>query len=215
MLNLLRTCSRTVVSPCSVAGRNLLWRGGAALARPRPAALAVLAVLAAAAATTGCGRQHPVALPPPAGPVSAASAPAASPPTARDRVISAYIGYWQASGQAIDAGRPSRARVILAPYVTADSLPSMIAVLQQDWQQHAVAYGSPVLHIRSVVIRQGTATVHDCIDLSHAGLRNARTGRVFPRSFGSPRANYYASLVRDGGRWLVSNVVPVVASCDP
>jgi predicted small lipoprotein YifL len=215
MPNLLRTCSRTVVSFCSVAGRNLPWRGGAAPARPRRAALAVLAVLAAAAAAAGCGRQHPVALPPPAGPASAASAPAASPPTARDQVISAYISYWQASGQAIDAGRPGRARAILAPYVTADSLPSMIAVLQQDWQQHAAAYGSPVLHIRSVVIRHGTATVHDCIDLSHAGLRNARTGRVFPRSFGSPRANYYASLVRDGGRWLVSNVVPVVASCDP
>ena len=205
MPNLLRACGRTVVPLCSIAGRN----------PPRPL-LAVVALLAAAAAAAGCGRQHPVALPPPpAGPASAASAPAASPPTARDQVISAYISYWQASGQAIDAGRPSRARAILAPYVTADSLPSMIAVLQQDWQQHAVAYGSPVLHIRSVVIRQGTATVHDCIDLSHAGLRNARTGRVFPRSFGSPRANYYASLVRDGGHWLVSNVVPVVASCDP
>ena len=206
MPNLLRACGRTVVQSCSFAGRNL----------PRPL-LAVVAVLAAAAAAVGCGRQQPVALPPPppAGPASAASAPATSPPTPRDQVISAYISYWQASGQAIDAGRPSRARAILAPYVTADSLPSMIAVLQQDWQQHAVAYGSPVLHIRSVVIRQGTATVHDCIDLSHAGLRNTRTGRVFPRSFGSPRANYYASLVRDGGHWLVSNVVPVVASCDP
>jgi len=202
MPNLLRACGRTVVQSCSFAGRNL----------PRPL-LAVVAVLAAAAAAVACGRQHPVARPPP--PAGPASAPAASPPTARDQVISAYISYWQASGQAIDAGRPSRARAILAPYVTADSLPSMIAVLQQDWQQHAVAYGNPVLHIRSVVIRQGTATVHDCIDLSHAGLRNARTGRVFPRSFGSPRANYYASLVRDGGHWLVSNVVPVVASCDP
>lgn len=204
MPNLLRARGRTVVLTCSITGRNL----------PRPL-LAVGAVLAAAVAAVGCGRQQPVALPPPAGPASAASAPATSPPTARDQVISAYISYWQASGQAINAGRPSRARAILAPYVTADSLPSMIAVLQQDWRQHAVAYGSPVLHIRSVVIRQGTATVHDCIDLSHAGLRNARTGQVFPRSFGSPRANYYASLVRDGGHWLVSNVVPVVASCDP
>src|SRR5262245_28201773 len=138
MPNLLRACGRTVVPPCSIAGRNL------------SRLLAVVAVLAAAAAAAGCGRQNPVALPPPtAGPASAASAPAASPPTARDRVISAYISYWQASGQAIDAGRPSRARAILAPYVTADSLPSMIAVLQQDWQQHAVTYGSPVLHIRS------------------------------------------------------------------
>jgi predicted small lipoprotein YifL len=187
-------------------GRNL----------PRPL-LAVLAVLAAAAAATaGCGRQHPAALPPaPGAPTAAAAMPSARPPTIRDRVISAYVSYWRANGQAVDAGQAGRARAILAPHVTADSLPSMIALLQQDWQQHAVAYGSPVLHIRSVVIRQGTATVHDCIDLSHAGLRNSRTGRVFPRSFGSPRANFYASLVRDGGHWLVSNIVPVVASCDP
>jgi predicted small lipoprotein YifL len=176
----------------------------------------MLTVLAAMAAAAGCGRQHPVALPPaPADPASAVAAPTASPPSVRDQVMSAYMGYWQASGQAVDAGRAGRARAILAPYVTADSLPSMIAVLQEDWRQHAVAYGSPVPHIRSIVIRRGTATVHDCIDLSHAGLRNARTGRVFPQSFGSSRANYYASLVHDGGRWLVSNIVPVVASCDP
>jgi predicted small lipoprotein YifL len=179
----------------------------------------VLAVLASAAAAAGCGRQHPVALPPaaaPAAPAAAsASVPAARPPTARDRVVTAYMGYWRASGQAVDAGRPGPARAILARYVTADSLPSMISVLRADWHQHAVSYGSPVPHIRSVVIRAGTATVHDCVDLSHAGLRDARTGRVFPHSFGSARANFSASLVRHGGHWLVSNIVPVVASCDP
>ena len=65
-----------------------------------------------------------------------------------------------------------------------------------------------------IQVRKGRATVHDCVDLSQAGLKNARTGLALPHSFGSPRANYYASLVLQGGRWLVSNIVPVVAPCD-
>jgi hypothetical protein len=136
-------------------------------------------------------------------------------PTVRQQVVSAYTAYWQATGAATDAGQAARARAILAPYMPASALPSMIAALRQDWAEHAVTDGSPVLHITAVSVGQGTATVSDCVDLSHAGLRDARTGRVFPHSFGSPRANYFASLVRRGGHWLVSNLVPVVASCEP
>jgi hypothetical protein len=136
-------------------------------------------------------------------------------PTVRQQVISAYTAYWQATGAATDAGQAARARAILGPYLPPGSLPVMIEVLRQDWAAHAVTDGSPVLHITAVSIGQGTATVSDCVDLSHAGLRDARTGRVFPHSFGSPRANYFASLVRRGGHWLVSNLVPVVAPCEP
>jgi hypothetical protein len=129
--------------------------------------------------------------------------------------MAAYAGYWQASDSAVNAGNARRARQILARYVPAAALPGMIAALSQDWAMHAVADGSPVLHIVSVRVRKSQATVHDCVDLSHAGLKNARTGRVLPHSFGGARANYYASLVLRGGRWLVSDLVPVVAPCDP
>ncbi|MEP7024505.1 MAG: hypothetical protein ABJB47_12045 [Actinomycetota bacterium] len=170
------------------------------------------AVLAVAAA--GCVQgQSAVALPPKA----ASQAPAqaiARQPTAREQVVSAYTAYWQATDAAIDAGHTSAARAILAPHVLASSLPDILAVLQQDWAAHAVTDGQPVLHITSVSVSQGTAAVRDCIDLSHAGLQDARTGRAFPRSFGSARASYFASLVRRGGRWLVRNIVPVVAPCE-
>jgi hypothetical protein len=136
-------------------------------------------------------------------------------PTVRQQVVSAYTAYWQATAAATDAGRAARARAVLAPYQPPGSLPDMIAALRQDWAAHAVTDGSPVLHITAVSVGQGTATVSDCVDLSHAGLRDARTGQVFPRSFGSPRASYFASLVRRGGHWLVSNLVPVVAPCEP
>lgn len=136
-------------------------------------------------------------------------------PGPRQQVIAAYAGYWQATSEAVNSGDARRARRILAGYAPAAAIPGLIAVLRRDWARHAVDDGNPVLHILSVTVGTDSATVHDCADLSHAGLKDARTGRPFPRSFGSPRANYYASLVRYGGRWLVSNIVPVVAPCDP
>jgi hypothetical protein len=173
----------------------------------------VLAV--ATAAVAGCGAaQAPVALPPRAAAHSPAPAVVVRP-SARQQVISAYTAYWQATGAATDAGQAARARAILGPYLPPSSLPAMIAALRQDWAAHAVTDGSPVLHITAVSVSRATATVSDCVDLSHAGLRDARTGRVFPHSFGSPRASYFASLVRRGGHWRVSNLVPVVAPCEP
>jgi len=128
--------------------------------------------------------------------------------------MAAYAGYWQASDNAVNAGNASLARRILARYVPASAIPGLIAALRRDWAAHAVVDGSPVLHVLSVQVQQDRATVHDCVDLSHAGLKDARTGLALPHSFGSARANYYASLVLSGGRWLVSNIVPVVAPCD-
>jgi hypothetical protein len=170
-------------------------------------------VVAIAVALAGCAGQARVVLPP----KSAAQPPVrlADQPSQHEEVMAAYAGYWQAGDEALNAGNARQARRILARYAPAAALPGLIAALRQDWARHAVADGSPVLHIVSVKIRAGRATVHDCVDLSHAGLKDARTGRIFPHSFGSPRANYYASLVLQGRRWLVSNIVPVVAQCEP
>ena len=171
-------------------------------------------VAALAAALAGCAGQPSVALPSKAA-VSASPASLADQPGQRQQVMAAYEGYWQANDEALNSGNAATARRILARYTPAAALPGLIAALRQDWARHAVTDGSPVLHIVGVRIRGRHATVHDCVDLSHAGLKNARTGRVFPRSFGSPRANYYASLVLTGHGWLVSNLVPVVALCEP
>jgi hypothetical protein len=173
--------------------------------------MASLAVLLAA----GCASQTDVSLPPKApGPVSAASL---SDPrlAAREQVLTAYTGYWQATSAAVNAGNAASARTLLTPYLTASAIPGALAGLAPDWAQHAVSSGSPVLHIQSVKITGWRAIVHDCVDLSHAGLASARTGKVFPRSFGSSHANFYADLVLSRHRWLVSNLVPVVAPCEP
>ncbi len=186
----------------------------AALRSPAPRASTALAVAALAAALAGCAGQPSVALPSKAA-VSASPASLADQPGQRQQVMAAYEGYWQANDEALNSGNAATARRILARYTPATALPGLIAALRQDWARHAATDGSPVLHIVGVRIRGRHATVHDCVDLSHAGLKNARTGRVFPRSFGSPRANYYASLVLTGHGWLVSNLVPVVALCEP
>ena len=191
----------------------------AALRSPAPRAstaraAAALAAAALAAAMAGCAGQPSVALPSRAA-AGASPARLADQPGQRQQVMAAYAGYWQASDEALNSGNAATARQILARYTPATALPGLIAVLRQDWARHAVTDGSAVLHIVGVRIRGRHATVHDCVDLSHAGLKNARTGRVFPHSFGSQRANYYASLVLTGHGWLVSNLVPVVALCEP
>jgi len=201
---------RLLASP----GTGLLRRAGEARVRNGlAAAAAAAAAVAVGTALAGCASQASVALPPKAGAQSPARL--ADQPDQRQQVMAAYTGYWQAVDEALNAGSAVRARQILTGYAPAAAVPGLISAFRQDWARHFVTDGSPVLHILSVRVRNGRATVHDCVDLSHAGLQNARTGRALPRSFGSPRANYYASLVRQGSRWLVSNIVPVVAPCEP
>ncbi len=59
------------------------------------------------------------------------------------------------------------------------------------------------------------ALLHDCLDLSHFGVLDKRTGRVVPGSFGLPGQDYYVSLELSGGRWKVANMQPVEVPCSP
>jgi hypothetical protein len=181
----------------------------------RPGPLGAIACLAALLAAAGCAGQADVTLPARSQRPAAAAVVTDPGLAAREQVISAYTGYWQANSAAVDAGNAAAARAVLAPYVTASAIPGFVAALRPDWAGHAVSAGSPALHILSITVTGSRALVHDCIDLSHAGLQNARTRKVYPRSFGSPHANFYADLVLSQSRWLVSNLVPVVAPCEP
>lgn len=182
-------------------------------ARYRPGG--VLAWVAVTAAVAGCAGQPAVSLPSRSHQPASASDLNAAPQSARDQVLTAYTGYWQASSAAVDAGNPTAARTVLAPYLTASAISGVLAALGPDWAEHAIAYGSPVSHIQSVKLTGRRALVHDCVDLSHAGLANAQTKKVYPHSFGSAHANFYADLVLGPSGWLVSNLVPVVAPCEP
>jgi len=180
--------------------------------RAGPACLAWLAGLGLAIA--GCGAQASAALPHKTAVPVAPAAAAVPPQTVRQQVIAAYLGYWQAVGQALDTQNASRARAILAQYVPGASIPSLIGTFQADWAQGEIQYGSPVPHIISVQVTGDHAAVHDCADFSNAGVADARTGQVVG-SLGSPHVNMISTLVLAHGRWLVSNQVPVVLSCAP
>jgi hypothetical protein len=175
-----------------------------------PAALAAAAVLAA-----GCASQEPVALPHKSG-AQAAPALLANPrQTAAQLAAAAYDGYWQAYAEGMTSRDPATAESILAGYVTPASIPPIIASYRRDWAAHDIAYGGAVTHVLSVQISGQRATLHDCLDLSGFGVQDDRSGRVVPDSFGQPRLNFYVTLVRSGGRWLVGNMQPVVVPCVP
>ena len=186
----------------------------------RPAYLGGLATASGLAtlalAIAGCGGQAPVALPAKsAGPAGAPVVAATNPPmTTSQRVVAAYTGYWQALGQALDTRNAASARAVLAQYTTAASIPALISGFKTDWAHGEIQYGSPAPHILSVRVTGDHATVHDCADFSNAGVQSASTGQVIG-SLGSSRVNMISTLVRTHGRWLVSNQVPVVSTCNP
>jgi hypothetical protein len=165
-------------------------------------------------AVAGCGGQASVALPHRSAAPAVPAVVTDPPLTVRQQVIAAYTGYWQALGQAVDTQNAQRARAILAQYVPAASIPSLISSFEADWAQGEIQYGSPVPHIMGVRIAGGQAAVHDCADLSNAGVQDARTGQVVG-SLGNPHVNLISTLVLTRGRWLVSNQVPVELSCAP
>jgi hypothetical protein len=57
-----------------------------------------------------------------------------------------------------------------------------------------------------------TAAVHDCIDLSHTGFQNRRTG-VIVGGLGQSHDYLITTLAIEHGRWVVTGAIPVVQSC--
>jgi len=169
---------------------------------------------AAALAVAGCGSQAAVALPRKTGLPAVPAAPASQPLNQRQQVVAAYTGYWQALGQALDARNAARAQAILAPYAVPSLVSSTVGGYQTLWARNEIQYGAPVPHILSVQVTGAGAAVHDCADFSHAGVEDAATGEVVG-SLGNAHVNMTSTLVLTGGRWLLSNQVPVVAPCEP
>jgi hypothetical protein len=133
----------------------------------------------------------------------------------RQQVINAYTGYWQAFAEAMGAQNAARARSILAPYQPASAVARVVGADRRVWAAHETAYGSAITHVLDVRVTGGRAMVHDCLDLSHFGAKDVRTGRVVPESFGLPQLNFYITVMRSGDRWLVTNMLPVEVPCAP
>jgi hypothetical protein len=181
-------------------------------------ALASALLVPALAGLAACGtRQAPgVALPAKASaPLTVPAAPSTAPPTPQQVVEAAYLGYWQAYVQAMDAGNPPAARAALAPYTAPATLARLITALSRVWAAHEAADGSAMPHVLGVQITGFRALLHDCLDLSHFGVVSKTTGLVVSDSFGLPNRNFYITLVLSRGRWLVSNMEPVEVPCQP
>jgi hypothetical protein len=186
--------------------RTRKWR----LLRGVSAAILGCALTVAVAA---CGNsQAQVALPKkPAHAQLATSAPA--PPSVRQVVVAAYENYWQATNQAIDSRNPVTAKSILASVVPASSVSGLLKGMQVLWQRNETAFGAPVFHISSVKITgPGAAAVHDCLDLTHTGFQDRKTGDVVG-GIGQSHDYVITTLARQHGRWLVTGAIPVVESC--
>jgi hypothetical protein len=165
------------------------------------------------AATAGCGSgPGQVALPKKPTHVQLARVIPA-PPSTRQLVIRAYEGYWQATSQAVASRNPVTAKAILASYVPKSSLPGLITGMRALWRRDEVMFGAPVFHITSVKLTgTGTAAVHDCIDLSHTGIQNRKTGAIIG-GLGQSHDFLITTLAYSGGRWLVTGAIPVVQAC--
>jgi len=134
-------------------------------------------------------------------------------PSQRQLVIEAYEGYWQATNQAINSRDSSAAKSILTSYVPGGAISGLVTGMKVLWRQGEVAFGAPVFHIVSVKMTGArTAAVHDCIDLSHTGFQNRRTG-VIVGGLGQSHDYLITTLALEHGRWLVTGAIPVVRSC--
>lgn len=172
-----------------------------------------LAVAGLAVVMTGCGSSAAqVALPKKPSRAQLAGIPTVRQPT-RQLVVAAYEGYWQATSQALDSRSPARAKELLSGYIPGSAVPALVKGLSTLWQRGEISYGGPVFHIMSVKLTgTGTAAVHDCIDLSHAGFANQQTGQVVG-GLGESHDFLITTLAREHGRWLVTGAIPVVHTC--
>ena len=141
--------------------------------------------------------------------------PARAPLSTRQQVVAAYRGYWRAYEAAWRSRNPARVRQILGRYVVPGGIGLDLTSDRQLWARHQAPDGAAVPHVLSVRLRGTTAALHDCLDLSHLGDTDTRTGQLIPGSFGPPRMNFYVTLVLARGQWLVRTFAEAVQPCRP
>lgn len=202
---------RAVALAVLITARPSMWR---ASTRSWRAGLAGL-VLAGLVAGCGGGGGVRVRLPSSA-PLSAP--PGSSPAPSRSSgaaVAAAYAALFPAADRALLAP-PEQIRAILAPYATDAYLDLTVRGVVDAQARHLEPWGHVVVHITKIDIGRGTATVHDCQDASNAGLADARTHRLDPKTRGSVHRNLIANMTLGGdGTWRVSKLRQFRAGCHP
>jgi hypothetical protein len=138
---------------------------------------------------------------------------APAPPSTRQIVITAYQSYWRATTQAVDSRDPKVAKSLLASVVPGTAVGGLVSGMQALWHRNETAFGAPTFHIVSVKLTgPRTAAVHDCIDLSHTGFQNRKTGAIVG-ALGQSHDYLITTLALEHGRWLVTGAIPVVQAC--
>jgi hypothetical protein len=138
---------------------------------------------------------------------------APAPPSTRQIVITAYEAYWRTTNQAVDSRDPKTARSLLSAVVPGSVVGGLVSGMQALWRRNETAFGAPVFHIVSVKLTgPRTAAVHDCIDLSHTGFQNRKTGEIVG-GLGQSHDYLITTLALTRGQWLVTGAIPVVQAC--
>jgi hypothetical protein len=144
-----------------------------------------------------------------------AAAATFQPPSPRQQVIAAYLGYTTAMTDAFNSRSPAQVRQLLAPYLDAATVHNAIRAFSQAWAKGEVTYGQVERHIIGVSIEGTAAWVHDCDNTSNSGLAYASTDQIVPGSLGIPHDNLVTKLNLVRGHWVVYVQTIEDVSCTP
>jgi hypothetical protein len=182
-----------------------------------PAWLAVLVAGLAPLLVACAATAPPVHLPakPKSHAARAAAVTMSRPPSARQQVINAYLGYTTAMTDAFNSRSAVRVRQLLAPYLDAATVRNAVRAFSQAWARGEITYGQVERHIIGVSIEGTAAWVHDCDNTSNSGLAYASTDQIVPGSLGVADDNLVTRLNLVRGHWVVDVQTIEDVSCAP
>ncbi|WP_146087329.1 hypothetical protein [Thermomonospora echinospora] len=163
----------------------------------------------------GCSEESPtVALPTQTGSalaVPSSSPPSTSPESEAEVIKDAYEQFAALLDRAHTLPAASR-RQHLSTYMTDPQLSRVLDRIEKLRADGLVAYGTTVVHIKSVLIDGNDATVHDCQDTRNAGLMRADTHKKISRGVKEENIKSYMLKGADG-RWRISKSVALGEGC--
>ena len=100
----------------------------------------------------------------------------------------------------------------LSTYMVDPQLSRVLKVVKEHRKDHLATYGSVIVHINSVSVDGGDATLRDCQDATNAGLRDTRTYKKINRGV---RERHVEATLKKGadGRWRVSKHIILGEGC--
>jgi hypothetical protein len=137
------------------------------------------------------------------------------PPSARQQVITAYLGYTTAMTDAFNSRSAAEVRHLLAPYLDTATVRNAIRAFSEAWARGEISYGQVERHIIGVNIEGKAAWVHDCDNTSDSGLAYASTDQIVPGSLGIRDDNLVTRLNLVHGHWVVYVQTVEDVSCTP